>query len=127
MNVGLDHLDGERELLAHVVDEPDRRRLVQPVVDPQDPDPGAIVDRGELVVLLARALERRHELDVDLDTVTGLLLLVALPPIHVSAVALGGREPVHVQALEDPPHARGAYLEVVVRFRYIEIFRGPKW
>jgi hypothetical protein len=51
--VRLDHLDTERELLQHVVDELDRGALVQPVVDPQDADPGAIVDRRELVVLLA--------------------------------------------------------------------------
>jgi hypothetical protein len=50
--VGLDHLDLERELLKHIVQEPDGSLLVQPVVDPQDPDPGAVIDRGELIVLL---------------------------------------------------------------------------
>jgi hypothetical protein len=39
--VGLDHLDLERQLLQHVVQEPDGALLVQPVVDPKDPDPGA--------------------------------------------------------------------------------------
>jgi hypothetical protein len=37
--VRLDHLDPEGQLLEHVVDEADRRRLIEPVVDPQDPDP----------------------------------------------------------------------------------------
>jgi len=53
LNECLDHLDLEGELLEHVVEEPDRRGLVEPVVDPKDSDPRAVVDRGELVVLLA--------------------------------------------------------------------------
>jgi len=54
--VRLGHLDPEGQLLEHVVDEPDRRRLIEPVVDPKDPDPGAIVDRGELVCFLREPL-----------------------------------------------------------------------
>ena len=61
----LDHLDGERGLLHDVVDELDRGALVQPVLDAKDPDPDAVIDRGELVVLLARTLQRIHELHVD--------------------------------------------------------------
>jgi len=41
----------ERQLLQNVVHELDGPLLVQPVVEAQDPDPGAVVDRGELVVL----------------------------------------------------------------------------
>src|SRR5215207_2561410 len=52
LNVGLDHLPAERELLQDVVDEADRGGLVEPVVDPKDTDPGAVVDRRELVMLL---------------------------------------------------------------------------
>lgn len=51
--VGLDDLDVERELLEDVVDELDRGLLVVAVVDPQHPDPGAVIDRGVLVLLLA--------------------------------------------------------------------------
>ncbi len=50
--VGLDDLHPERELLEHVVEELDGRGLVQSVVEPQDPQAGAVVDGGELVVLL---------------------------------------------------------------------------
>ena len=61
--VGVDHLDGERKLLNDVIDEADRGGLVQPVVDPQDSDPRAVTDRGELIVLLPpRALQRSDEL-----------------------------------------------------------------
>ena len=51
--VGLDALDLERELLEHVVDEPDRGALVDPRVDAEHSDAGAVVDGGGLVVLLA--------------------------------------------------------------------------
>ena len=89
--VGLDDLDRERELLEDVVDELDRGLLVVAVVDPQDPDPGAVIDRGELVVLLAAggaAGQRLDELHVDLDPVAGQRLLVALPAVVVALVAL---------------------------------------
>src|SRR5437879_4391853 len=41
-------------------------------------------------------------------------LLVALPPVDVPAVPLGGGEPAHVQALQDPPHPRRTDHDVVV-------------
>jgi hypothetical protein len=41
-------------------------------------------------------------------------LLVALPPAVVPLVALGGRQAVQLQPLEDAPHARRADLDVVV-------------
>jgi hypothetical protein len=84
-------------------------------------DPGAVVDRRELVVLLPGALHRSHELDVDLHPVPGLRLLVPLPAVDVAAVALRGRQPVHLQALEDPPHAGVAHSKVVVA---LEIHRN---
>ena len=47
--VSLDALDTEGQLLQHVIDELDRRLLVQALVDPQHAQPGAVVDGGELV------------------------------------------------------------------------------
>ena len=35
--IRLDHLDLERQLLEHVVEEPDRALLVEPIVDPEHP------------------------------------------------------------------------------------------
>ena len=82
-------VDPERELLADVVEELDRGLLVAAVVDPQHSQPGAVVDRGELVVArLAGACEGFDELDVDLEAVTGSLLLVALPAALEGLVAL---------------------------------------
>jgi hypothetical protein len=60
-------MDFERQLGQHVVDELDRGRLVAALVDPQHTQSGAVVDRGELVVLLAGAGERCDELDVHLE------------------------------------------------------------
>jgi hypothetical protein len=103
--VRLDHLDPERKLIQQEVGELDRGLLVELVVDPQHPQPGAVVDGGELVILLAaRARQRRDELDVDLDGVTRHRLLIPFPLAIVALVPLGGREAVKVQALEDPPH-----------------------
>lgn len=48
--VGLDGVDAERELLADVVEELNRGDLVVLVVDTQHAQPGAVVDRGVLVV-----------------------------------------------------------------------------
>ena len=68
----------------------DRRLLVAGRVDPQHPQPGAVVDGGELVVLAARgdAGPGVHELDVDLDSVARQLFLVALPALVQTLVPL---------------------------------------
>jgi hypothetical protein len=78
--------------------------------------PGAVVDGGELVVLLGLggAGKRLDELDVELDAVAGQWLLIALPAPGVALVALGGGQPVQLQPLEDPPHAGAADLHLVV-------------
>jgi hypothetical protein len=66
--VGLNALDGERQLLEHVVDELNRRLLVVARIDTQHSYTGAVVDRSELVVLLAGAADRFDELHVDLQS-----------------------------------------------------------
>ncbi|MFC8248546.1 hypothetical protein [Streptomyces chartreusis] len=81
-------------------------------IDPQDPQPGAVVDGGELVVLrplpplgqgrrdrrrgwaLFRESDRVDEFYVDLDSVAGLLLLVAGVALDAPLVPLGGGQPV---------------------------------
>jgi hypothetical protein len=113
--IGLDRLDAERELVEQEVSELDRGLLVELVVDPQDPQPGAVVDGGELVILLpARGAERGDELHVDLHRMPGQGLLIPFPLAVVALVPLGGREPVEVQALEDPPDPGVADFDVVV-------------
>jgi hypothetical protein len=54
--------------------------------------------------------------------VAGQRLLIALPAPVVTLVALGGRQAVQLQPLEDPPHARGAELDVVVA---LAVHRDP--
>jgi hypothetical protein len=46
--------------------------------------------------------------------VAGQGLLVALPAAVVTDVALGGRQAVHVEPLEDAPDARWRHVDVVV-------------
>jgi hypothetical protein len=56
--------------------------------------------------------------------VAGQRLLIALPTPVVTLVALGGRQAVELQPLEDAPHARVADLEVVVA---LEVHGDPGW
>src|ERR1700730_7632897 len=87
--VGLDLLDLKGQLLEDVVGELDCGLLVQLPVDLQDPQPRAVVDGGELVVLLAHAAYGVYELDVDLNGEARSLLLVMLPTLLVALVTLG--------------------------------------
>ena len=115
--VGLGLLDPERQSGQVVVHERDRGLLIVLVVDPHHAQPGAVVDRGVLVTRLAPPFGRGHgfdELHVDLKGVAGPLFLVPLPLRGRALVPLGGREAIHVQALEDPPDPRCADLDVVV-------------
>ena len=125
--VGLDHLDAEGQFLEHVVNELDGRLLVQVVEHAEHSEPSAVVDGGELVVLLAQAADRGHELHVDLDPVTRLGLLVALPAVLVALVALRRRQAAQVEAFEDAPDPGGADLDLVVAVKYMAILCGPKW
>ncbi len=111
--VCLDPLNAERQLLEDVVDELDSRLLVEAVVHPKHPNPGAVVDRGELVMLLPSSAKRSDKLDVDLDLVARLGLFVSLPSVLVPPVALRRRQPAHIQAFEDPPDAGQADLDLV--------------
>lgn len=86
--VGLDHLDGERKALEYVVHELGRGFLVQSIVNSEHSQPSAVVDRCELVVLLAGSSKRRNEFDVDLDAMPRPLLLVPLPALVESLVVL---------------------------------------
>jgi hypothetical protein len=59
LNVRLDRLDPEQQLVRQVVQELDCGLLVQLVVDPQHPDLGGVVDRGDRA-LRDRATGRPH-------------------------------------------------------------------
>jgi len=54
--------------------------------------------------------------------VAGQRLLITFPAAVVAFVALGGRQAVQLEPLEDAPHARGAELDVVVA---LEVHRDP--
>jgi hypothetical protein len=115
---------------CNLVDELDRGLLIQLRIDSQHPRPGAVVDRGELVLLVAPTAsagytgDRFDELHVDLHVMAWPLFLVALPPFVVPLVALRGRQPTQVQPLEDAPHAGLAISTSWYRLRYIAICRG---
>jgi hypothetical protein len=87
---------------------------------------GAVVDGGELVVLLGLwgVGKRLDELHVDLDPVAGQGLLIALPAAVVALVPLGGGQAVELQPLEDAPDAGAADLHLVVA---PEVHRDLGW
>ncbi len=124
--VGLDAHDLEGQLLEDVVDELDRALLAEPVVEAKNADARAVVDRGELVVPLACALQGGDELHVNLDLVAGLGLLVALPALGVAPIALGARQPAETQTPQDPPDPRLAEGEVVVALQIHRDLQGPE-
>src|SRR6266566_8854542 len=112
--IGLDLLDPKGELLENIVSELDRGLLVQLPVDLENPQPRAVIDGGELVVLLAHATDGVDELDVDLNGVARQLLLVTLPALLVALVTLGSGKPAEVQATQDAPDPRLADSDVVI-------------
>ena len=96
-----------------MVEELDRGDLVVLRIDPQHPQPGAVVDRGVLVVLLrSGASDGFDELDVDLDLMARQRLLVAFPAAIVGLVALVGRQPVESETFQNPTDTE---LEIVIR------------
>jgi hypothetical protein len=127
MNVGLDLLHPEGELLEEVVEELDGGVLVAAGIDPQHPQPGAVVDCGELVEAFAGPADRGDELDVDLDLVARLGFLVPFPSLLMALMPLRGGETVQVEPFQDPPHPRGLIVTSWYRFKYMAILSGPKW
>ena len=89
--VPLEREDAEWETLSDLVQESDRRALIAPVIDLQDPDSGAVIDGRELVELLAGAWDSLEELHIHLQAVPGLGFLVSLPTFSVRLMLLIGR------------------------------------
>jgi len=97
----------EGKLLEDIVDKADCRRLVQALVDPQDPQASPVIDSGVLVVLFAHSPDGLDELDVDLNGVGLALLLVSASAFGVTFVALRCRQAVQVGSLQDPQMPEG--------------------
>src|SRR5450755_1409183 len=112
--VRLNDLNLEGKALEQVVEELNGGLLVTAGKGPEHADSGAVVNGCELVMPLSRALDWLDELHVDLDPLTGQLLLVALPAVPVALVALRRWQPAHAQLVQDPPDAGGADRYVVI-------------
>src|SRR5258708_1585840 len=97
--IGLDDENAERKPPQHLIDEANGRGLVAGVVDLQHADPGAIIDGGELIQALLGARDPLEELHVQLQAMSRLGLLVALPsPPMWPALLIGGQT---VQSVTD--------------------------
>ena len=70
----------------------------------EDADTRAIVDRRELIETAMRARDSFEEFHIELQSVAGLRLLVALPALPVRSVLLIRREPRHAVPRQDAVH-----------------------
>ena len=93
--VGLDALHLKRQPRQDLVHKGDGGLLGVPVVDLEDPDPGAVVDRRVLVVALPMARQRIEEFDVHLELVPWQRLFVAPVALRPPAVAHVRGQAVH--------------------------------
>jgi hypothetical protein len=104
--IGLDHEHAKRQAPHDLIDEEAGRTLVAGVVDLEHPNPGAIIDRGELIEAAARSGDALQKLHVQLQAVPRLRLLVALPAPAVRLVLLIGRQPAHAVPRQDAMDGR---------------------
>jgi hypothetical protein len=65
-------------------------------------------------VRLSGCTDRGDELDIDLDPVARLGFLAAFPVSLAALVALGARQPDHVETVQDVPHPSRTDRDVVV-------------
>jgi hypothetical protein len=104
--VGLHHVDAKRQTSKNFVDEQDRRALIARIVDLQHTNPSAIVDGRELKEPASRAGNSFQELHIQLQSMAGLRLFVALPALAVRLVLLIRRQPRHAVPRQDAMHRR---------------------
>jgi hypothetical protein len=96
----------KRQPVSDLIKESNRGPLVAPVVDLQDTNAGAVVDRGELVEARPRARNALEEFHVDLQPVSWLGFLVALPAFGVGPMLLISRQSIQVVTRQDAVHRR---------------------
>jgi hypothetical protein len=87
-----------------VDDEPYGGCLVARVIHLEHANPRAIVNGGELKQSFLGAGDPLDEFHVQLQPVTGLRLLIALPPLLVQLVLLSAGEPAHAVRAENAVH-----------------------
>ena len=92
--VGPYHEHPERQPAPDFVDELNRRTLIAGVIDLEHANPRAVVDCGELTEALRGAGNAFEELDVELQTMSRLRLLVALPSLPMRPMLLIGGQPL---------------------------------
>jgi hypothetical protein len=111
--IGLNDVDAERQSAHHLVNELDRRALIARVEDLEDPDPRAIVNRGELKQPSACPGDALEELDVYLQAVPRHGLLVSLPAFAKGPMALIGRQATHSMPLQNAVDGGSGDLDLV--------------
>ena len=124
--VRLQREDPERESLSNLVQEADCRALITPIVDLQDSNTSAVVDRRELIEPFSCPRNPLQELHIHLQAVPRLGFLVALPALTVRLVLLVSRQPAHVVLDQDSMHSRTSDLHLVEAVQVRSDSVGPK-
>src|SRR5215472_4689990 len=106
--VDLDPPDRKRQFLLHVVQERQAGPLILPTIQPQDPDPRAVVNGG---VLKPREPSALHHFHVDLDRVTWLIFLKQLQLPRSSPRGLG--QVRQAQVSKHPLNGPGRHADLV--------------
>ena len=104
--VGLNHADAERQATPDFVEELDGRPLIAGVIDLENPDPRAIVNRRELIEAGPAPRDSLEKLHVELQPVAGLGLLVAFPAGRVRSMFLIDRQPVQAVLAQNAVNGR---------------------
>jgi hypothetical protein len=109
-----------------LVNKPDRRSLVAGIVDFKHPDTRTVIDGGELIQALSAACDPLEELHVQLQAVSGLWLLVALPGSPRGPTLLVCWQAVHPVTDENAVHRGAGDAYAVKTAQIVGDLSGPK-
>jgi hypothetical protein len=111
--VRLNHEHSEGKASDDLIHEADSCLLVAGIVDLEHTDARAVIDCRELIETSLRARDSLEEFHVDLQTVSGLWLLVSIPRAPCRLSLLIGRQAVHSITDQYPMHCGTCHVHVV--------------
>jgi hypothetical protein len=86
--VRLDHFRMERQSRENIIDELNRGFLIASLIDLQHPNARAVIDGRILIMPPSCSRNPRQELHIELDPMTGFMLLISLPSLRMPLISL---------------------------------------
>ena len=124
--IGLDDQDTEGQTTKDLIHELDGGALIAGVVNLEDADTRAVVDGGELIQALLSAWDPLEELHIQLQPMSGLRLLIALPGLTLPLMLLIGRQMPQSVTNQDAMHRGAGNLHLVEPLQIIGDPPGPE-